>query len=207
MECFDSKYRQPSLATPSVRFSTKLGTPATTTSDLPVLTELVGHLVNLTSVNRNAPVPVTPSKPALPDPQSSPIPHNTDIPSFLEYAEQKLGVSSTQSYESMMLLYRLPDILLHVPDDKLEEIGVARGDIIRMKKGSVKWYHGGTRGFGMRDKIQMAGIKPGMLHLQSPPTLIIPTSLTVSVVSWCRYPQASLPEWNRERRNSLRTID
>ena len=45
-----------------------------------------------------------------------------------------------------MALYRYgPDILPQVPDDRLEEIGFARGDIICMKKGSVKWFHGVQR--------------------------------------------------------------
>ena len=44
-----------------------------------------------------------------------------------------------------------------MPDDQLEEIGVARGDIIRMKKGSVKWYHGADR----KRKIATASGPPG----------------------------------------------
>ena len=105
MECFDTKYRQPSIAMPSARLPAKQGTPVTGTSDLPVLTELVGHLVSLTSANCMPPVPITPTKPVIADPQSSPIPHDTDIPNFLEFAERKLGVSGAQKYGGGMALY------------------------------------------------------------------------------------------------------
>lgn len=120
---------------------------------LTVASELVGHLVALTTAAAaNQGIPVTPApsdqsrSTAAADPQSSPVPHETDIPNFLDYAERKLGVAGARSHESAMSTYRYgPDILPQVPDEKLEEIGLARGDILRMKKGSIKWFHGPER--------------------------------------------------------------
>ena len=95
---------------------------------------------------RGKEVPKTPvknfSKSDQLDPQSSPIPHDSDIPHYLQYAEERLGVKSATDLAVALETHRYgPDILGQVPDDKLEQIGIPMGDVIRLKKGSSKWFY------------------------------------------------------------------
>ena len=117
----------------------------------------MGHFATVTSnlVGRNATqasdtLPIIPATPIHKntspkedfDSQSSPIPHESDISQFLGYAETKLGVSKAMRLEPLMSANGFgPDILSDVPDERLEEIGVAKGDIIRMKRSATKWFY------------------------------------------------------------------
>lgn len=114
------------------------------------MTQLMGHVAHITSAKQslNPANLSTPSKNITKsaEPQSSPIPHDSDIPNFLRYAEEKLGVRAATDHSVALETHHYgPDILAQVPDVKLEEIGIPAGDALRLKKGCTKWYHSGAR--------------------------------------------------------------
>jgi hypothetical protein len=58
-------------------------------------------------------------------------------------AETNLGVQDATSYEPSLQHKRYgPDILPHVSDKALEEVGIHPGDVIRLKDGAVTWWNG-----------------------------------------------------------------
>ena len=106
------------------------------------MTKFMGHLASLT--NRSTVDCFKPSKASekTADMQSSPIPHKADIGHYLQYAKVKLGVRAAQNHAVALESQRYgPDILDQVPDKNLEDISIALGDVLHLKKGSKKWFH------------------------------------------------------------------
>lgn len=80
----------------------------------------------------------------LPGQEDSPThPTPTKLPRFLAFAEKNLGVKDATALE-----WRLqeqgygPDVLDAVPDEKLTELDISHGDIIRLKRGAPTWWNG-----------------------------------------------------------------
>ncbi|KAJ7085267.1 hypothetical protein C8R44DRAFT_651224 [Mycena epipterygia] len=71
------------------------------------------------------------------------IPTPSKLPRFLEYAGQNLGVTSAPTFESRMRIHGYgPDILHLLEDQDLMDIGINKGDVIRLKAGAQSWWNG-----------------------------------------------------------------
>lgn len=75
------------------------------------------------------------------------------LPRFLEYAENKLGVRNALSFEDSLKDEGFgPDILHRVDDETLLGIGFSRGDVIRIKDNSLKWWNSSEGGKRSREE-------------------------------------------------------
>ncbi|KIO10419.1 hypothetical protein M404DRAFT_129759 [Pisolithus tinctorius Marx 270] len=104
-----------------------------------------GLLSPSVSSARTSPVlpPATPTRVPQDPPISPPIPSPSHLSHFLRYAESNLGVCNATLYEWELELQLIgPDILMDIDDQTLARAGIATGDIIRLKKGSLLWWNG-----------------------------------------------------------------
>lgn len=86
-------------------------------------------------------VPATPKRATVVTSDSPPVPSPSDIPRFLKFAETKLGVKAAMVWASPMKRRSYgPDILKAVSDKDLLELGMAHGDVLRLKRGTTKWW-------------------------------------------------------------------
>lgn len=125
---FNVNNKQPSISLPSlIKPPTKHANTSANTDintnvgDLLMVTQLLGHIASIATINMSTPLrnplpstPTCPTRSAAPtEPQSSPVPHDSNIKNFLKYAEQKLGVAGTQRHEPLMTVKcYVPDILI-----------------------------------------------------------------------------------------------
>lgn len=90
------------------------------------------------------------------EPDTALVPSPSDVPRFLQYCEDELGIAGAMAYQSPLSRKRYgPDILADVTDEDLskDDVGIPPGDVIRLKRGSVKWWNlssGGKRKAGSR---------------------------------------------------------
>ena len=76
-------------------------------------------------------------------PGSPPIPSPSQLRRFLRYAERHLGVSNATMYEQDLDMHGIgPDILSQVDEKTLTDLGIRKGDIIRLQNGSQTWWNG-----------------------------------------------------------------
>ncbi|KAJ7787718.1 hypothetical protein B0H14DRAFT_3579312 [Mycena olivaceomarginata] len=69
--------------------------------------------------------------------------HPPSHPRFLEHAEKTLGVSQARSFESPMRRNGYgPDIMHLLDNQALEDIGINKGDVLRIKSGASQWWNG-----------------------------------------------------------------
>lgn len=94
------------------------------------------------NVIEHAPV-CTPPHQTVSLPLGSPIHLTpTKLPRFLAHAENNLGVKNAVLLQSQMSSKGYgPDILQHIPDDKLRELGISDGDVIRLKCSAADWWN------------------------------------------------------------------
>ncbi|KAJ6600692.1 hypothetical protein B0H10DRAFT_1824555 [Mycena sp. CBHHK59/15] len=93
----------------------------------------------------SAQVPTTPKR--QPGPAAitnSPVlPTPTKLPRFLEHAERSLGVVQARTFESPMRRNGYGPDIMHLLDNKaLEDIGMNKGDVLRIKTGAPQWWNG-----------------------------------------------------------------
>ncbi|KAF8159097.1 hypothetical protein K438DRAFT_1942479 [Mycena galopus ATCC 62051] len=120
-------------------------------SDVGYLANMITALVGAGAVGGPSKVlglgaqPSTPNtKAKAPEITDSPVlPTPTKLPRFLEHAEKTLGVSDARSFESVMRRNGYgPDIMHLVDNEALEDIGMSKGDVLRIKGGASKWWNG-----------------------------------------------------------------
>ncbi|GLB45367.1 hypothetical protein LshimejAT787_2200300 [Lyophyllum shimeji] len=74
-------------------------------------------------------------------PSSPPNPTPNKLVRFLKHAEDKLGVQMASLYEYSLRLHRYGPDILHLVDDKcLIDLGIPAGDVLRLKRGCIKWW-------------------------------------------------------------------
>lgn len=93
----------------------------------------------ITTNNPLPPNPMTlPCKPASP----TPIPSLSHLTHFLAYAETHLGVQHVSTYQHALNVQGIgQDILADIDEKILVEVGIPKGDIIHLKKGSIIWWN------------------------------------------------------------------
>ncbi|KAL4260515.1 hypothetical protein AB1N83_010042 [Pleurotus pulmonarius] len=127
-DIFDTANRQ--VVTPS---------PSPIPSDLGHLATIVTGLAALTGrvTPAEAETHLTMSRSSSP-----PLPTPSKLRRFLKHAENKLGVPGALRYEASLEQDKYgPDILHLVPDERLVELGVPHGDVVRLKSGSQRWWN------------------------------------------------------------------
>ncbi|KAJ8519665.1 hypothetical protein ONZ45_g3387 [Pleurotus djamor] len=161
-----------------------LSTPAKPSASAPPPTSDIGHLATiLTTLLPSIQHPSTPSRTSIshspaPETQESDPDHPPDLsplqntPSklrrFLKHAETKLGVPKALEYEFALDRDKYgPDILDTVPDNDLVSIGIPRGDVIRLKRGSTAWWKSGEARKRPNDDLE------GSDQVQPPPKRIL----------------------------------
>ncbi|KAJ7883099.1 hypothetical protein B0H13DRAFT_1890539 [Mycena leptocephala] len=107
----------------------------------------LAHLATIISsiMGQNDQVPRTPPKAATVNTKqavtTSPvIPTPSKLPRFLDHAATKLGIASARS--PMRRNGFGPDILHMLPDQDLVDIGLNKGDALRLKAGAQEWWKG-----------------------------------------------------------------
>ncbi|KAJ7022363.1 hypothetical protein C8F04DRAFT_1049070 [Mycena alexandri] len=113
-------------------------------SDIAHLAGILTTLVGARSTSQEQPPPRTPTKQIVNESTSGPvIPTPSKLPRFLAYASSTLGIPSAPSFESPLRRQAFgPDILHLVGDDELMEMGMRKGDVIRLKAGAQPWWNG-----------------------------------------------------------------
>ncbi|KAF8059566.1 hypothetical protein FPV67DRAFT_1425555 [Lyophyllum atratum] len=113
-------------------------------SDIAHMASLVKDIFALTRPASN-PAPSTPHNKAsnsLSDPQTPPRNTPTKLTRFLEYAQDYLGVPHAITYEQTFKEKGYgPDILHLVDNTALCGIGLAEGDVIRLKQNALTWWN------------------------------------------------------------------
>ncbi|KAJ6451030.1 hypothetical protein C8R45DRAFT_848637, partial [Mycena sanguinolenta] len=109
-----------------------------------ILTTVMGGRNGVADVTNPAALLKTPVRETEEKNNSSPIrPTPSKLPRFLEYAATNLGVPSALTFESPMRHNGFgPDILHLVEDRDLTDLGIKKGDVIRMKGGTQEWWNG-----------------------------------------------------------------
>ncbi|KAJ7713399.1 hypothetical protein B0H16DRAFT_1341426 [Mycena metata] len=113
-------------------------------SDIAHLAGMLTTLVGARSTPQQQPPSQTPPKRILDEQLSTPaVPTPSKLPRFLAYASEALGIPSAPTFESPMRRQALsPDILHLVGDEELMEMGMRKGDVIRLKAGAQAWWKG-----------------------------------------------------------------
>ncbi|KAJ7884808.1 hypothetical protein B0H14DRAFT_2219778, partial [Mycena olivaceomarginata] len=71
------------------------------------------------------------------------IPTPTKLTRFLDHAAVNLGIPAARTFESSMRQNGFgPDILHVVQDQDLVDLGMTKGDVIRLKAGAQDWWKG-----------------------------------------------------------------
>ncbi|KAJ6448260.1 hypothetical protein C8R45DRAFT_1134350 [Mycena sanguinolenta] len=109
-----------------------------------ILTTVMGGRNGVADVTNPAALPKTPVRETKEKTNSSLIcPTPSKLPRFLEHAVTNLGVPSAPTFESPMRRNGFgPDILHLVEDRDLTDLGIKKGDVIRMKAGAQEWWNG-----------------------------------------------------------------
>ncbi|KIK91171.1 hypothetical protein PAXRUDRAFT_150098, partial [Paxillus rubicundulus Ve08.2h10] len=97
-----------------------------------------------TTTITTVPAPMTPVC-CVPERSTSPlVPSPSQLMWFLKYAEMELHVENATMFEQRLAGQHIsPDILPKIEDKILAvKIGIPAGDIICLKKGSIKWWNG-----------------------------------------------------------------
>ncbi|KAJ7633559.1 hypothetical protein DFH06DRAFT_1437490 [Mycena polygramma] len=96
-------------------------------------------IVNLHTPPKKGSAPLSVHSPVL-----SPLkPTPTKLPRFLEYAETSLGIPTARTLESPMRRNGFgPDIMHMLEDKELIDLGMNKGDAIRLKAGAQTWWNG-----------------------------------------------------------------
>ncbi|KAG7099773.1 hypothetical protein E1B28_001585 [Marasmius oreades] len=104
---------------------------------------LLANIANLTNPNRPSPTTPSATAPTLPsEPTSPPINSPSKLPRFLDYVREKHGVDCPADVEALMKSKKYgPDVLKDIADDKLVALGLAEGDVIRMKRFAPEWWN------------------------------------------------------------------
>jgi hypothetical protein len=114
-----------------------------------ILTAVIGHggqggIANPIAIQSVSVPPKTPARKTEEKTISSPVlPTPSKLPQFLEHASTNLGIASAPIFESVMHRNGFgPDILHLVEDRDLTDIGMKKGDVIRLKAGAQSWWNG-----------------------------------------------------------------
>ena len=114
---------------------------------------LAKHITEQSSTRQ---IPSTPTTPHTPkrarihhvansnySPSAQPLPSPSDIPCFMKYAKEKLGIKDAASYITTLQENRLgPDILGDADLEMLtsSNIGIPYGDALRLRKAAPSWW-------------------------------------------------------------------
>ncbi|KAJ7355887.1 hypothetical protein DFH08DRAFT_803820 [Mycena albidolilacea] len=136
----------------------------------------IGHLASiLTTVfgaqaNPRQQQPQTPPKHTQDVGASTPVfPTPSKLPRFLDHAANTLGITSAPDFESPMRRNGFgPDILHLVDDQELTEMGMRKGDVIRLKAGAQSWWNGPEAKKRTHSEIDNQGSTPD--PLATPPS-------------------------------------
>ncbi|KAJ7501190.1 hypothetical protein B0H11DRAFT_1713897 [Mycena galericulata] len=113
----------------------------------------IGHLATILTTIMNPRTQAATEQPVLPStpkqnvakiPADSPvIPTPSKLHRFLKYAAENLGIPSAPSFEFRMDQEGYgPDILHLLEDSALVELGMTKGDVLRIKAGAQAWWKG-----------------------------------------------------------------
>lgn len=96
-------------------------------------------------MDHTAAVPSTPKRTVAATPVSSPIPSPSQIPQYLAYAEEKLGVSKAKCLAPEFMLKGWgPDVIANIPLDEIKQqvstINGTEGDAVRIQMNGLKWW-------------------------------------------------------------------
>ncbi|KDQ52188.1 hypothetical protein JAAARDRAFT_73261 [Jaapia argillacea MUCL 33604] len=123
--------------------------PQSGSSDLGHFATIMSSMQTLFSSLTPAPIPLitplTPTRRAASNeiPSSPPVLSPSHLPRFLRYAQEKVGVQSALSFESQLRNEGMgPDILHEIDNATLMALGISLGDVVRLKKHSLKWWNG-----------------------------------------------------------------
>ncbi|KAJ7606532.1 hypothetical protein FB45DRAFT_1068431 [Roridomyces roridus] len=142
---FNTAHRKTALH-PS-RIAAGVNQPAPT-SDLghlaSILTTVLGHAGLAPKPAPAVEVPATPARTAHhASPASPALPTPSKLPRFLEYASRELGVPNARQFEFAMNENGYgPDILHRLEDRDLTDLGMTKGDAMRLKAGAAAWWEG-----------------------------------------------------------------
>lgn len=163
---FDPIKRRPTLhpsRTPSFKATGSSTPPSLSSSDIALssLASIISAFTGGSSFVHGTPVPVpnppitgatagsTPVTPTrnrvttINTAESPPVPSPSQLPRFLIHAERKLGVTNAISHQfSLAAKGYGPDVIHHLDNSALVELGFTPGDAIRLKAGSIKWWNG-----------------------------------------------------------------
>jgi hypothetical protein len=114
-----------------------------------ILMAVIGHgggqggIANPIAIQSVSVPPKTPARKMEEKTISSPVlPTPSKLPQFLEHASTNLGIASAPIFESVMHRNGFgPDILHLVEDRDLTDIGMKKGDVIRLKAGAQSWWN------------------------------------------------------------------
>ncbi|KAJ7889684.1 hypothetical protein B0H13DRAFT_2532181, partial [Mycena leptocephala] len=125
-----------------------------------ILTAVIGH------GGQGIPNPKRIGSPVLPTPSK--------LPRFLQYASTDLGIASAPIFESAMRRNGFgPDILHLLEDRDLTELGMKKGDVIRLKAGAPSWNGPDARKKHMRADMEAtsaSGSSSGGFDPATPPS-------------------------------------
>lgn len=109
-----------------------------------MITALVGGGTIPTIPSRPVQAVTPPRRQLEPAAINSPVlPTPTKLPRFLAHAEKSLGVAQARTFESPMRRNGYgPDIMHLLENTALEDIGMSKGDVLRMKAGAQQWWNG-----------------------------------------------------------------
>ncbi|KAI0041488.1 hypothetical protein FA95DRAFT_1576317 [Auriscalpium vulgare] len=143
---FDPIYRQPSIR--SSKSEQSLASAPSTPAPQGDMIAFMTRLLDVAANRGSTPVTPTPTTPTrsrtsrtmLPDTSPAP-PSPSDLPLYLRFTEDKLGVQDANSYTSPLRCKRYgPDILSLIDESKLTAIGLADGDVLRLKANAADWW-------------------------------------------------------------------
>ncbi|KAJ7729561.1 hypothetical protein B0H16DRAFT_1330360, partial [Mycena metata] len=143
-------------------------------SDIGHLASIIGTFIGTGLIPRQSLLaPATPQKQIGGNSASSPvIPTPSKLPRFLEHASKSLGISSAPDLESLMRRNGFgPDILHLINDKEFLDMGMVKGDVIRLKAGAQTWWNGPEARKYTHSKIDNQPFA-GSSRYPEPPTLI-----------------------------------
>jgi len=120
--------------------------PQTPTSQISNFALMLNSLTSFVGATRSIVSPQTPTRSSTGSQSnlvSTPLcPSPSQLHRYLHYANENLGVEDAEQYEfALQKEHYGPDILSEVPDEDLTSLGIPKGDVRRLKNGSLKWFH------------------------------------------------------------------
>lgn len=114
-------------------------------SDLGHLATIITALVGRNTVDQPL-IPSTPKHDRRIATANSPVvPTPSKLPRYLDHASKQLRVTAALDFESPMRRNGYgPDILHLLVDEALVELGMTKGDALRLKAGAQDWWKGPT---------------------------------------------------------------